>query len=92
VKYNSTGSAMSLDDPLDTVTGKDRFGLVVPMADGTHALVDILFRMLTPKELAAAMSFPENYVFNGNRGVQVKQIGNAVAVKTAKALCKSLLN
>lgn len=92
VKYNSTGTAMSLDDPLDTVTGKDRFGLVVPMANGTHALVDILFRMLTPKELAAAMSFPENYVFNGPRDAQVKQIGNAVAVQTAKALCKSLLN
>lgn len=91
VKYNSTGTAMSLDDPLDTVTGKDRFGLVLPMADGSHALVDILFRMLTPKELAAAMSFPKDYKFQGSRDTQVKQIGNAVAVRTARALCMSLL-
>ena len=92
VKYNSTGGAMSVDDPLDTVTGKDRFGLVMPMSDGGHVVVDVLFRMLTPKELAAAMSFPRDYVFNGPRDAQVKQIGNAVAVNTAKALCMSLLS
>jgi len=92
VNYNSNGGPHSIDEPLDTVTGKDRFGLVMPMADGRKALVDVLFRMLTPKELASAMSFPENYVFNGPRDAQVKQIGNAVAVKTAKALCMSLLS
>jgi len=92
VNYNSNGGPHSVDDPLDTVTGKDRFGLVMPLADGRKALVDVLFRMLTPKELAAAMSFPENYVFNGPRDAQVKQIGNAVAVNTAKALCMSLLS
>jgi DNA (cytosine-5)-methyltransferase 1 len=92
VNYNSNGGPHSVEEPLDTVTGKDRFGLVVPMADGRQAIVDVLFRMLTPKELAAAMSFPENYVFNGPRDAQVKQIGNAVAVRTAKALCKSLLS
>jgi DNA (cytosine-5)-methyltransferase 1 len=92
VNYNSNGGPHSIEDPLDTITGKDRFGLVMPMVDGSQALVDILFRMLTPKELAAAMSFPENYVFNGPRDAQVKQIGNAVAVRTAKALCLSLLN
>lgn len=92
VKYYSTGGPQSVDDPLDTVTSKDRFGLVMPMADGRQAIVDVLFRMLTPKELAAAMSFPSDYHFNGNRNLQVKQIGNAVPVRTAKALCTALLS
>ena len=89
VKYNSTGTAMSLDDPLDTITGKDRFGLVMPMSDGRSALIDILFRMLMPKELAAAMSFPADYQFVGPRDAQVKQIGNAWAILTAKALIRT---
>ena len=82
---------MSINEPLDTVTGKDRFGLVIPQADGSSAVVDILFRMLQPRELASAMSFPDDYQFAGRRDAQVKQIGNAVAVRTAKSLCKSLI-
>jgi len=92
IKYNGSGlGAHSIDESLDTITSKDRFGLVIPLADGNRALVDILFRMLTPKELAAAMSFPPDYIFTGTRDNQVKQIGNAVAVRTAKALTKSLI-
>jgi DNA (cytosine-5)-methyltransferase 1 len=60
--------------------------------DGQTYLLDIRFRMLTPKELARAMSFPDDYKFAGNREKVVKQIGNAVAVNVAKALCKSLLD
>lgn len=81
--------------PLPTQTTKDRFGLVEPIevrgADGQVYLLDIRFRMLTPKELAAAMSFPHDYKFAGNREKVVKQIGNAVAVSVATALCKALL-
>jgi DNA (cytosine-5)-methyltransferase 1 len=91
VNYNGTGVPHSVEEPLPTVTGKDRFGLVMPLANGMQAIYDVLFRMLTPKELAAAMSFPSDYVFTGGRDCQVKQIGNAVAVRTAKALTKSLL-
>jgi DNA (cytosine-5)-methyltransferase 1 len=92
VKYNSTGGPASINDPLDTVTAKDRFGLVVPLSDGKEALLDIRFRMLQPHELAAAMSFPKDYQFSGNREQKVKQIGNAVPVNTAAALCKALLS
>lgn len=42
-------------------------------------------------ELAAAMSFPKDYKFSGNRGDQVKQIGNAVPVQLARACAVSLL-
>ncbi len=92
VKYNGTGGAVSVDEPLDTVTGKDRFGLVVTLTDGRQALLDIRFRMLQPHELAAAMSFPADYSFTGTREQSVKQIGNAVPCKTSEALCTALLS
>lgn len=90
-KYYGTGQAKSVNEPLDTVTTKDRFGLVEPCSDG-EAVYDIRFRMLQPHELAAAMSFDRDYKFSGNKGDQIKQIGNAVPVRTATALCKQLLS
>lgn len=57
-----------------------------------YYLLDIRFRMLQPHELAAAMSFPKTYVFTGNREQKVKQIGNAVPVGLAQALCSAILS
>ena len=91
-KYYGTGGARSLQEPLDTVTTKDRFLLVEPKTGRAVAELDILFRMLQPEELAAAMSFPKDYQFTGNRGDQVKQIGNAVPVQLARAHAKALLS
>jgi len=95
VEYYGTGSASSVDEPLKTQTGRDRFGLVQPMVfenDGKKYLLDIRFRMLQPHELARAMSFPKDYKFSGNREQVVKQIGNAVPVNLARALCTALLS
>lgn len=90
-KYYGCGDgAASINKPLDTITTKDRFGLVEPCTDG-KVVFDIRFRMLQPHELAAAMSFDNNYQFTGNKTEKIKQIGNAVPVRTAAALCKSLL-
>lgn len=89
VKYNGTALACSLDDPLDTVTAKHRYGLVEPA--GETRLADILFRMLQPHELAAAMGFPAGYKFAGTKTETVRQIGNAVPVGLAQALCRSVL-
>lgn len=95
VQYNGTADAVSIDDPLPTVTTRDRFGIAEPLffkiKDEVYML-DILFRMLSPHELAASTSFPSSYQFEGNRGDIVKQIGNAVPRMTAKALCKALLS
>lgn len=89
VKFYGNGENVnSVDDPLGAVTGKDRFGLCIPTLG---VVLDIRFRMLQPHELAAAMSFPKDYEFTGNRENKVKQIGNAVPLKTAKALCTALL-
>lgn len=85
--YYRTGVPQSVDNPVPTVTTRDRFALVTP--DG-HAL-DIFFRMLQPRELARAQSFPDDYEFLGNKGEVIKQIGNAVPVSTSAALCRSIL-
>lgn len=88
--YQGRSIGQSVDAPLNTITTKDRFALVEPFTDG-EAIYDIRFRMLQPHELAAAMSFDSEYQFSGNKGDKIKQIGNAVPVRTATALCGSLL-
>lgn len=93
LKYSRTGGPRSVAVPLDTLTAKDRYGLVT-----THGVqlardlyLDIRFRMLKPHELAAAMGFPAGYKFAGGVDDQVRQIGNAVEVHQAEALCFALL-
>ena len=81
IHYYGTNNSRRTDEPLGTVTSKERFGLV----NGKSNL-DITFRMLQPHELSAAQGFPRDYWFAGNKTDQVKQIGNAVPVGTARAL------
>ena len=59
--------------------------------DGILYLVDILYRMLLVKELAAGMGFPPDYIFHGTLGDQVRQVGNAVPLGLSEALCYSML-
>ena len=68
-----------------TITTRDRFALVQPEGG------DIRLRMLQPEELAAAMGFPESYRFVGTREDAVKMVGNAWSVRTAQALCRTIL-
>jgi DNA (cytosine-5)-methyltransferase 1 len=90
--YGSSG-AVSVDEPLDTVTCKDRFGLVQPclMIDGEKYLLDVHFRMLQPDELSKAQGFPENYQFTGTKTEITKQIGNAVPCGLARALVSAVI-
>lgn len=90
IKYFGTGkNAQSINLPLGTITTKDRFGLVEIFRD-TPGL-DIRLRMMQPKELAWAHSFPNDYQFAGTKGDIVKQIGNSVPGKTGEALCRELI-
>jgi DNA (cytosine-5)-methyltransferase 1 len=90
-KYNSTAKiAKPVSVPLDTISTRDRYALVQPVVNG-YAL-DIKFRMLQPHELSAAMSFPKSYIFTGNKGDVVRQVGNAVNVDMARALAGSILD
>ncbi|NCC52993.1 MAG: DNA cytosine methyltransferase [Spartobacteria bacterium] len=84
IQYYGNGDARSINQPLDTVTCKDRFAL----CSGVPHQLDITFRMLQPHELARAQGFARDYVFRGNKSEQVRQIGNAVCPPVAAALAK----
>jgi len=92
VKYFSTGAAKSVTEPLDTITTKDRFGLVTIHGE-EYVITDIRMRMLQPKELFAAQGFPPDYIIDhdadGNpypKCEQTAKCGNAVTPPVACAL------
>lgn len=88
--YNpSNARPLEINQPVPTIPTKDRFALVVPELFPYG--LEIGFRMLKPKELAAAQGFPTGYKFCGNKTETVKQIGNAVPVRTAKSLVEEIL-
>ncbi|MBP5641205.1 MAG: DNA cytosine methyltransferase, partial [Victivallales bacterium] len=93
--YGNNDECKPVSQTLDTITTKDRFGLlegkVIQTADGKRYKLDITFRMLQPHELAAAMSFPKSYKFSGNKTEQIHQISNAVCPKLAEALISAAL-
>lgn len=93
IKFYGTATGQPVSEPLGTVTTKERFGLAQPIVeiDGEKYLIDILFRMLNPRELASAQGFPMDYQFTGNVSEIVKQVGNAVPKNLAKALAKSAM-
>ena len=95
IEYYGQGGAVSADIPLHTVTTRDRFGIVrgriFTAPDGRMYQLDITHRMLTAGELAAAMSFPGDYVFCGGDTAAKKQIGNAVPPLLAEALYRAVL-
>jgi len=91
VKFNGTAIGQQVNEPLGAVTGRDRFALAVPVQNGV-VIVDILFRMLQPRELGRAHSFDDNYEFVGTREEKVKQIGGSVPKLLAQALCRTALS
>lgn len=93
--YGNERGAEGLDDPIDTISTKDRFGLArgyLVEVNGARYVLDIRFRMLQPHELAKGMGFPGDYKFAGNKSEQVKQIGNAVCPNLSEALIYSALS
>lgn len=85
---NDSGRVRSADKPIQTLTTSDSVQGIFPVLEDGR-IIDIRIRMLKPSELAAAHSFPKDYVLTGNRGEQVKQIGNSVPVMTAAAMCEA---
>lgn len=50
-----------------------------------------LNRSITPREAARIQSFPDDYIFYGNKSSVIKQIGNAVPPKLAKAIALEII-
>ncbi|MGL4695210.1 DNA cytosine methyltransferase [Enterococcus larvae] len=97
VKYYGTDDGQPVDEPLHTITTRDRFGLVC-IEGVEYQIVDITLRMLEPHELALAQGVPSNYIINMDKNgkkiskaKQVARIGNMVVPNCAKALVESNL-
>lgn len=102
--YGSGGSCQTLDRPLDTITTKDRFGLVnvvIEIEGEQYIIKDIFLRMLKPEELKLMQGFPEDYIIDRDYNFktypiakQVARIGNSVvpimAQKLVEANCQYL--
>jgi DNA (cytosine-5)-methyltransferase 1 len=94
---NSEDLGQKVGEPLRTITTKDRFGIVT-VAGQDYQIIDIGMRMLEPRELFNAQSFPEDYIIDRDcegkaypRSEQVARCGNAVPPLFAKALTMSNL-
>jgi len=98
VTYYGQGVATPLDEPLETITSKPRFGLVTIRGE-EYEIVDIGFRMLQPHELFAAQGFPADYqheqvVLDGQvvrltKAQQVAACGNSVPPPVVAALVRA---
>ena len=90
VDNSNGGIVRGADEPLNTVTQKDNHMLYLPMLEDGRRL-DIMMRMLKPRELARSHSFPDDFVLTGTKTEQIKQVGNSVPAETARALVTTLL-
>jgi DNA (cytosine-5)-methyltransferase 1 len=94
LKYYGADQDPRLDEPLHTVTSRDRFGLVIVTIEGEdYAIVDIGMRMLTKREQFNAQGFPPDYIIDrdvdGRRITETAQqakCGNSVCPPLACAL------
>lgn len=90
--YGNNDKCRKASDLLGAVTTLDRHGLVSCVIDGvTWTVVDILFRMLNPDELARAMGFREDFAWPKTKRETVRLIGNAVSPPQATALIRAVL-
>lgn len=95
IKYYGCGVGQRVDQPLDTITARDRFGLVT-VKGVDYQIVDIGLRMLTPRELYNAQGFPPDYEIEVDcygraypKKEQVARCGNAVPPAFATALVRA---
>jgi DNA (cytosine-5)-methyltransferase 1 len=92
--YGEGGQWGDLREPIATVTTKDRLALVTVWIKGDpYVVVDICLRMLTPRELYNASSFPPSYIIERghdgrifSKATQVSMCGNAVPPALGRAV------
>jgi DNA (cytosine-5)-methyltransferase 1 len=97
MQYHGVGESHDLKKPINTVTTKDRFGLVT-VRGVEYQIVDIGMRMLTPRELFRAQGFPEDYIIDrdaAGRAItktdQVARCGNSVCPPMSEVLVRANL-
>jgi DNA (cytosine-5)-methyltransferase 1 len=81
IQYNGNSGARSLDEPIGSITTKERFGLVVKDR----------YRMLSVDEYKAAMGFRKSYLLPKKKADAVKLLGNAVVPRVAKYVTEHVL-
>jgi len=94
MSYYGTDNMSSVNEPVPTITTKDRLALVTVIYKGMpYLIVDIKLRMLKPKELYSAQGFDKDYKFtHGHDGraftvaEQVRMVGNSVSPYPGAAL------
>jgi DNA (cytosine-5)-methyltransferase 1 len=87
VPYYGNGTARTVAEPVGALSTRDRYALITGAVD----VQDVLFRMLEPHEISAAMAFADNYVVLGNKRERVRQYGNAVTPNVAEILISALV-
>lgn len=97
IKFYGQGTGQDVKAPLDTVTARDRFGLVT-VGGVDYQIVDIGLRMLEPRELYGCQGFPDDYIIDRDadgkpysRSEQVRRCGNAVCPPIPAALVRANL-
>lgn len=95
--YGSEETGHDIRKPLDTLTSRDRFGLV-EVYGTQYQIYDIGLRMLEPREQYGCQGFPEDYIIDHDytgktypRSEQVRRCGNAVCPPIPAALVKANL-
>lgn len=84
--YSGTWTRMRKDEISVTIT--TRFD-TPSSGKFTHPFLD---RAITVREAARIQSFPDSFQFVGNKGSQMKQVGNAVPPLLAGAIAEVILN
>lgn len=97
IRYYGTQNMSACDEPLSTITTKDRLALVTVYVKGTpYVIVDICLRMLQPHELYRAQGFPASYIIDKGadgkpftKTEQVHMCGNSVSPPPMAALARA---
>ncbi len=84
--YSGTWTRMRKDEISVTIT--TRFD-TPSSGKFTHPYLN---RAITVREAARIQSFPDNFVFTGNKSSQMKQVGNAVPPLLAKAVASVIMS
>ncbi len=95
IKYYGSDQDPRLEEPLHTITSKDRFGLVTVHGE-EYVIADIGMRMLVARELFTAQGFPQSYIIDPvvdgkplGKTEQVEKVGNSVCPPLAAAIVRA---